>query len=75
MGRKCSTYGRGAYRVFFGGKHEGKRQLGGLRRRWEDNIKMNLQEVGCVSIDGIDLTQDRDRLWALVNAVMNLRVP
>jgi hypothetical protein len=45
------------------------------RRRWEDNIKMDLQEVGCGGVDWIELTQDRDRWWTLVNAVMNLRVP
>jgi len=66
--------GRGAYRVLLG-KHEGNRQLGIFRRRWEDNIKVNLQGVGCLGIDGIDLAQDRDRLRALVIAVMNLRVP
>ena len=53
----------------------GKRLLGRTRRRWEDNIKMDLQEVGCVGMDWIELAQDRDRWRALVNAVMNLRVP
>jgi len=62
------------YRVLVG-KPEGKRTLGRARRRWEDNIKMNLQEVGCRSMDWIELAQDRDRCWALVNVVMNLRVP
>ena len=57
------------------GKPEGKRQLGRPRRKWEDNIKMNLQKVGCRSMDWIELAQDRDRWRALVNAVMNLRVP
>jgi hypothetical protein len=66
--------GRGAYRVLLG-KHGGKRQLGRNRRRCEDNIKMNLQKVVCVGIEWIDLAQDRDRLRAPVNAVMNLRVP
>jgi hypothetical protein len=56
-------------------KIEVKRLLGRPRRRWEDNIKMNLQEVGCEDMDWIDLSQDRDRSWALVNAVMSLRVP
>ena len=56
-------------------KPEGKRQLGRPRRRWEDNIKMDLQEVGCGGIDWIGLVQGRDRWRALVNAVMNHRVP
>jgi hypothetical protein len=56
-------------------KSEGKRPLGRDRRRWEDNIKMDLQEVGCEGMDCIELTQDRDRWRALVNAVMNLQVP
>ena len=70
MGGACSAYGggkrRGVYRVLLG-KPEGKRQLGRPRLRWEDNIKMYLQEVGCGGMGWIDL--------ALVNAVMNLRVP
>ena len=65
---------RGVYRVLVG-KPEGKRQLGRPRRRWEDNIKMDLQEVGCGGMDWIELAQDRDRWWALVSTVMNLRVP
>ena len=56
-------------------KPEGKRPLGRPRRRWEDNIKMDLKEVGCGGMDWIDLAQDRDRWRALANAVMNLRVP
>ena len=65
---------RGLYRVLVG-KREGKIPLGRARRRWEDNIKMDFQEVGCASMDWIELAQDRDRWWARVNAVMNPRVP
>jgi hypothetical protein len=65
---------RGAYRVLVG-KSEGRRPLGRPRRRWEDNIKMDLREVGWGGMDWINLAQDRDRWRALVNAVMNLRVP
>jgi hypothetical protein len=64
---------RGVYRVLVG-KPEGKRPLGRPRSRWEDNIKMDLQEVGCGGMDWIVLAQDRDRWRALVTAVMNLRV-
>jgi len=65
--------GRGVHRVLVG-KPEGKRPLGRPRRRWEDNIKMDLRKVGRGG-DWMELAQDRDRWWALVNTVMNLRVP
>jgi hypothetical protein len=63
----------GAYRIWVG-RPEGRRSLGRPRRRWKDNIKMDLQEVGW-GMDWIELAQDRDRWRALVIAVMNLRVP
>ena len=62
------------YRVLVG-KPERKRPLGRPRHRWEDNIKMDLQEVGCGGMDWIELAQDSERCGALVNALMNLRVP
>ena len=76
MCRICSTYveRRGLYGVLVG-KTEGKRQLGRPSRRWEDDIKIVLQEVGCERMDWNDLTKDKDSWRALVNAVMNLRVP
>jgi hypothetical protein len=64
--------GRGAYRVLVG-RPEGRRPLGRLRRRWEDNIQMDLQKVEWGCMDWIDMAQDRDRWRALVSAVMNLR--
>jgi hypothetical protein len=75
MGRKCSTNGekRNVYRILMG-KPEGKRPLGIPRRRWEDNIRMDLREIGWGGMDWIDLAQDRDQLRALVNTVMNLQV-
>jgi hypothetical protein len=74
MGGACSTYGEGrvVYRVLVG-KSEGKRPLGRPRHRWEDNVRMDLQEVGCGCEDWIGLAQDRDRWRALVSAVMKLR--
>jgi len=66
--------GRGVYRVLVG-KPEGKRPLGRPRRRWEDNIEMDLQEVGGGCGDWIELAQNRDMWWALVSTVMSLRVP
>ena len=66
--------GRGVYRVLVG-KPEGKRPLGRPRRRWEDNIRMDLQEVGLGYENWIGLAQDRDRWRALVSAVRDLRVP
>jgi hypothetical protein len=66
--------GRGAYRILVG-RPEGRRPIGRPMRRWEDNIKMDFQEVGWYGVAWIDMAQDRDRWRALVNAVMNLRVP
>jgi hypothetical protein len=66
--------GSGVYTVLVG-KSEGKRPLRRPRRRWEDNIKADLQEVGCVGMDRIELAKDRHKWRTLVNAVMNLRVP
>jgi hypothetical protein len=76
MGGSCSSdgEGRGVYKVLLG-KPEGKRPLGRPRCRWQDNIKMDLQEVECGSMDWIGVAEDRDRWRALVNAVMNLQVP
>jgi len=76
----CMGESRSIYMVLVG-KPEGKlsfrfphqKLLGRTRRRWEDNIKMDLQEVGCGGVDWIELAQDTDRWWALVTAVMNLR--
>ena len=64
---------RGLYIVMVG-KPEGKRPIGRPRRRWEDNIKMDFQEVGCGCVEWIELAQDEGRWRALVTAVMNLRV-
>jgi hypothetical protein len=76
MGRTYSTNGEkmNAYRILVG-KPEGKRALGRPRRRWVGNIKMDLREIGWDGMDWIDLAQNRDQWRALVNTVMNLRVP
>jgi hypothetical protein len=76
LGRACSTHGekQTAYRISVG-KVEGKRPLGRPRRKWKNNIEIHLREIGCGDMDWIDLAQDRDRWRALVNTVMNLRVP
>jgi hypothetical protein len=72
MGRACSTNGakRNAYRILVE-----NRPLGRPRRRWVDKIKMDLREIGWNGVDWIDLAQDRDQWRALVNTVMNIRVP
>jgi hypothetical protein len=64
---------RGAHRTFVG-RPEGRKPIGRPRDRWEVNIKMDLQEVGCRGMDWIELAQDRGRWWALLNVVMNLLV-
>jgi hypothetical protein len=76
MGGVCSADGEemGIYMVLLG-KREGKRPLGRTRRRWEDNIRMDLQELECGGVDWIGLAQDRDGWRALGNAVINFRVP
>ena len=73
---ECGAYGdrRDVYRVLVG-KLEGKRPLGRSRLRWRDNIKMDLQEVGCGGMDWIGMAEDRDRWPAFVNAVLKLWVP
>jgi hypothetical protein len=65
---------RNAYRILVR-KPEGRRPLGRARRRWVDNIKIDLREIGCDGVDWVDLAQGRDHWRALVNTVMNLRVP
>jgi len=70
----CMGDRRGIFRVLVG-KPEEKRPLGRHKLRWEYNIKMDLQEVGCGGMDWIELAENGDRWWALVNAVMNLWVP
>jgi len=76
MGGECRKYGyrRGVYRVLVRNS-EGKRPLGRPRRRWQENIKIDLQEIGRGVMDWIELAQDRDRWRELVNAVMHFRVP
>jgi hypothetical protein len=76
MGRACSTNGskRNAYKILVG-KAEGKRPLRRRRRRWVDNNKMHLREMGWGVVDWIDLAQDRDQWWVFVNTVMKLRIP
>jgi hypothetical protein len=76
MGGPCSTNGEkmNSYRLL-DGKPEGKRPLGRPRRRWVDNIRMALGEVGWSDVDWIGQAQDRNRWRALVNSVLNLRVP
>jgi hypothetical protein len=74
VGGACSTGGGGEYRVLLG-KSEGKRSLGRPRPRWEDNNQIDLPEVGWGGMDWIERARDRDRWRALVNAVMNLRIP
>jgi hypothetical protein len=76
MGRACSTDAekRNAYRILLE-KPDGKRPLGGPRRRWVDNITMHLRPIECGGMDWINLLQDRDMWRALVNTAMKLRVP
>jgi hypothetical protein len=76
VGWPCGTHGerRGAYRVLVG-RPEGKRPLRRPSHRWEDNIKMDLREIGIDGANWIRLAQDRVQWWAFVNTVMNLRVP
>ena len=70
----CIGKSRAVYRVWVG-KPKGKRPLGRPKRRWDDNIKMDLKEVECEGMDWTDVVMDRDSRRALVNAVMNLRIP
>jgi hypothetical protein len=76
VGGTCGTHGegRGVYRVLVG-RPEGMRPLGRPRCRWEDNIKMNLREIGIDGTNWIQLAQDRVQWRAFVNTLMNLRVP
>jgi hypothetical protein len=76
MGGACGAHGGGerSYNILVG-RSEGRRPLIRPRRRWEDNIKMDLREIGFGNVDWIHWAQDRDRCRAVVNTVMNLRVP
>jgi hypothetical protein len=74
MGGACGAHGGGAYNILVR-RPEGRRPLGRPRRRWEDNNKMALWEIGFGDVDLIHWAQDRDRQRALVNTIMNLRVP
>jgi hypothetical protein len=69
MGEKRNEY------MILVGNLEGKRPLGRQRRRWVNNVKIDLREIGWGGMDWIELARDRDKWWALVNTVMNLRVP
>ena len=76
MGGTCGTYGGRERRAqSFGGKPDGKRRLGRPRRRWEDNTKIDLEEVGRGYGDWMVLAQERDRWRGLVSTVMNFQVP
>jgi len=76
MGGACNAYGGGERRIQgLVGKPGEKTPMGRTRRRWEDNIKMDLREVECGGKDWTELTQDSDRWWAVVKAAMNVRVP
>jgi hypothetical protein len=77
MGRACGAHGggEGCIYIILVGRPEGRRPLGRPRRRWEDNIKTDLREIGFGDVDWIHLAQDTDRWRALVNTIMNLRVP
>jgi hypothetical protein len=76
MGGECSAYGGQKRRIqVLVGQPEGKRPLGKPKYRWEDNVKMDLQEVGFGGMYWIEMAEDRDRWRALVNKVMNFRVP
>jgi hypothetical protein len=74
MGGACGAHGEGTYNILVG-KPDGRRPLGRPRLRWEDNIKMDLREIGFGDVDWIHLAQDRDRWRALVNTAMSLQIP